>query len=72
VAASVTILFLDLLAIWQREDQRPAGKQNIKKHKQKTTTEIWVCDQKSVAPWKGDIQSYKTHLKKEVIQKFKK
>jgi len=65
-------LFLDLLAIWQREDQGPAGKQNIKKHKQKTTTEICVCDQKSVAPWKGDIQSYKTHLKKEVSQKFKK
>jgi ATP-binding cassette subfamily F protein 2 len=34
--------------------------------------EIWVCDKKSVSPWKGDIQSYKKHLKKEVMQKFKK
>jgi ATP-binding cassette subfamily F protein 2 len=34
--------------------------------------EIWVCDKKSVAPWNGDIQSYKKHLKKQVMQKFKK
>merc|ERR1719382_2397699 len=34
--------------------------------------EIWVCDKKSVAPWSGDIQSYKKHLKKQVMQKFKK
>eukprot|EP00928_Gymnodinium_smaydae_P099466 TRINITY_DN949_c0_g1_i1.p1 TRINITY_DN949_c0_g1~~TRINITY_DN949_c0_g1_i1.p1 ORF type:complete len:374 (-),score=99.16 TRINITY_DN949_c0_g1_i1:313-1329(-) len=33
--------------------------------------EIWVCDKKTVAPWKGDIQSYKKHLKKDVMQKFK-
>jgi len=33
--------------------------------------EIWVCDKKSVQPWKGDIQSYKTHLKKQVMKKFK-
>jgi len=34
--------------------------------------DIWVCDKKSVKPWTGDIQSYKKHLKKEVMQKFKK
>merc|ERR1719478_351658 len=34
--------------------------------------EIWVCDQKSVTPWKGDIQSYKAHLKKQVMKKYKK
>merc|ERR1712178_355068 len=34
--------------------------------------EIWVCDQKTVTPWKGDIQSYKSHLKKQVMQKFKR
>jgi len=33
--------------------------------------EIWVCDKKTIAPWKGDIQSYKQHLKKEVMKKFK-
>jgi ATP-binding cassette subfamily F protein 2 len=33
--------------------------------------EIWVCDQKTVKPWAGDIQSYKTHLKKHVMKKFK-
>eukprot|EP00931_Biecheleriopsis_adriatica_P108700 TRINITY_DN8302_c1_g1_i1.p1 TRINITY_DN8302_c1_g1~~TRINITY_DN8302_c1_g1_i1.p1 ORF type:complete len:636 (+),score=206.84 TRINITY_DN8302_c1_g1_i1:271-1908(+) len=33
--------------------------------------EIWVCDKKSVKPWNGDIQSYKKHLKKEVMKKFK-
>jgi len=32
--------------------------------------EIWVCD-KSVAKWEGDIQSYKRHLKKQVMRKFK-
>jgi len=34
--------------------------------------EIWVCDKKSIEPWKGDIQSYKTTLKKQVMKKFKK
>ncbi|CAK0822261.1 unnamed protein product, partial [Prorocentrum cordatum] len=34
--------------------------------------DIWICDKKSVKPWTGDIQSYKKHLKKEVMQKFKK
>merc|ERR1711988_1009386 len=33
--------------------------------------EIWVCDQKTVKPWEGDIQSYKKHLKKEVTKKLK-
>merc|ERR1711988_2087744 len=26
--------------------------------------EIWVCDRKTISPWKGDIQSYKKHLSK--------
>lgn len=26
--------------------------------------EVWVCDNKTIAPWKGDIQSYKKHLSK--------
>lgn len=33
--------------------------------------EIWVCDRKTVSKWEGDIQSYKKHLKKEVMKKFK-
>merc|ERR1719329_2071194 len=33
--------------------------------------EIWVCDKKSITPWKGDIQSYKKALKKQVMKKFK-
>mmetsp|Transcript_39574 Transcript_39574/g.85489 ORF Transcript_39574/g.85489 Transcript_39574/m.85489 type:complete len:608 (-) Transcript_39574:186-2009(-) len=33
--------------------------------------EIWVCDKKTVTKWEGDIQSYKKHLKKEVMKKFK-
>jgi len=31
--------------------------------------EIWVCDNKTVSVWKGDIQSYKAHLKKSVCNK---
>jgi len=35
--------------------------------------EIWVCDKKTVTKWPtADIQSYKVHLKKEVMKKFKK
>merc|ERR1719162_1416927 len=34
--------------------------------------EIWVCDKKSITPWKGDIKSYKIVLKKDVMKKFKK
>jgi len=33
--------------------------------------EIWLCDKKSVKPWQGTIQSYKTELKKQVMKKFK-
>jgi len=33
--------------------------------------DIWVCDKKTIALWKGDIQSYKTLLKKQVMKKFK-
>lgn len=33
--------------------------------------EIWVCDKKTATKWEGDIQSYKKHLKKEVMKKFK-
>merc|ERR1711959_474714 len=31
--------------------------------------EIWVCDNRTVKPWGGDIQSYKAHLKKSVLKK---
>merc|ERR1711943_135645 len=27
--------------------------------------EIWVCDKKTVSPWKDNIQKYKAHLSKE-------
>ena len=27
---------------------------------------IWVCDEKKITPWKGDIQSYKKHLRKQM------
>jgi len=33
--------------------------------------EIWVCDNKTIKPWAGDIKSYKAHLKKDVMKKFK-
>jgi len=33
--------------------------------------EIWVCDNKTIAPWKGDIQSYKAKLKIDVMKKLK-
>jgi ATP-binding cassette subfamily F protein 2 len=26
--------------------------------------QIWVCDQKKVTTWKGDIRAYKEHLKR--------
>merc|ERR1719440_2093059 len=32
--------------------------------------EIWVCDKRTVEVWKGDIQSYKKHLKKQVMKKY--
>jgi len=28
--------------------------------------EIWVCDNKTVTPWSGDIKSYKQHLRKQM------
>jgi len=34
--------------------------------------EIWVCDKKAITTWKGDIQSYKALLKKDVMKRFKK
>lgn len=30
--------------------------------------EIWVCENKKVTPWKGDIREYKEHLKKGMKQ----
>jgi len=33
------------------------------------TKEIWLCDNKKVKPWGGDIKSYKEHLKKSVLKK---
>lgn len=32
---------------------------------------IWVCDNKTVAPWKGDIASYKTKLRKDMAKASK-
>lgn len=31
--------------------------------------EVWVCDRKTIKPWEGDIQSYKKHLKTQVLKK---
>lgn len=31
--------------------------------------EIWLCDQKTVKKWQGGIQSYKEHLKSQVVVK---
>lgn len=28
--------------------------------------EIWVCEKKNIWPWKGDIQSYKDHLRQRI------
>ena len=27
---------------------------------------IWVCDEKKITPWKGSIQEYKNHLRKQM------
>jgi len=32
--------------------------------------EIWVCDNKAIKPWKGDIISYKQSLIQSLIQRF--
>lgn len=31
--------------------------------------EIWICEKQTIAPWKGDILSYKEELKKKVAKK---
>jgi ATP-binding cassette subfamily F protein 2 len=33
--------------------------------------EVWVCDNKTVAPWDGDIRSYKNHLQKQMSKSAK-
>merc|ERR1711990_1365786 len=33
---------------------------------------IWVCDEKSITPWKGDIQGYKNHLRKQMEKDLKR
>ena len=33
---------------------------------------IWVCDNKTITPWKSDIQSYKAHLRKQMAEGVKK
>jgi len=33
---------------------------------------IWVCDHKAITPWGGDIQSYKTKLRKDQEAQSKK
>jgi len=33
--------------------------------------EIWICEKKTITPWKGDILSYKEELKKKVSRKHK-
>merc|ERR1711998_626095 len=33
---------------------------------------IWVCDNKTITPWKGDIQSYKAKLRKDQEQQSAK
>jgi len=30
--------------------------------------EIWVCEHKTVTPWKGDILSYKEHLRRRMLE----
>eukprot|EP00656_Telonema_subtile_P028504 TRINITY_DN3098_c0_g1_i11.p1 TRINITY_DN3098_c0_g1~~TRINITY_DN3098_c0_g1_i11.p1 ORF type:complete len:609 (+),score=192.07 TRINITY_DN3098_c0_g1_i11:166-1992(+) len=33
--------------------------------------EVWVCDDKTIAPWGGDIRSYKDHLQKQMTKSAK-
>lgn len=33
--------------------------------------EIWICEKRTITPWKGDILSYKQELKKKVTKKQK-
>jgi len=30
--------------------------------------EIWVCENRTVTPWKGDILSYKEHLRRRMLE----
>ena len=34
--------------------------------------EIWVCDEKKITPWKGDIKSYKEKLRKDMAKQSSK
>jgi len=34
--------------------------------------EIWVCDEKTIKKWNGDITTYKAHLKKQTEKQVKK
>ena len=34
--------------------------------------EIWVCDEKKITPWQGDIQSYKQKLRRDMEKASKK
>ena len=33
---------------------------------------IWVCDEKKITPWKGNIQEYKNHLRKQMANDLKR
>jgi len=33
--------------------------------------EVWVCDEKTIKPWGGDIRSYKNHLQKQMTKSAK-
>jgi len=33
---------------------------------------IWVCDEKTISPWKGSIMSYKNHLRKQMANDLKR
>jgi ATP-binding cassette subfamily F protein 2 len=33
---------------------------------------IWVCENKAITPWKGSIQDYKAHLRKQMAEGVKK
>ena len=32
---------------------------------------IWVCEHKTITPWKGDIQGYKQHLRLQMAKDAK-
>ena len=33
---------------------------------------IWVCDEKKITPWTGTIQTYKSHLRKQMAADVKR